>query len=173
MFKKLFGVLQRVGKALMLPVAILPAAGLLLGIGNMLVNPDFLQYVPALENDVVQAIANVLMNSGQIVFDNLSLLFAVGVAIGLSGGEGVAGLAAIIGFLVMNVTMGTVIGVNDYVLSQGDFSYASVLGIPTLQTGYLEVYSSVYWHRPCTNDSSKSNFHPTWVSSQVNVSFRS
>lgn len=135
MFKKLFGVLQRVGKALMLPVAILPAAGLLLGIGNMLVNPDFLQYVPALENDVVQAIANVLMNSGQIVFDNLSLLFAVGVAIGLSGGEGVAGLAAIIGFLVMNVTMGTVIGVNDYVLSQGDFSYASVLGIPTLQTG--------------------------------------
>jgi PTS system D-glucosamine-specific IIC component len=75
------------------------------------------------------------MNSGQIVFDNLSLLFAVGVAIGLAGGEGVAGLAAIIGFLVMNVTMGTVIGVNDYVLSQGDFSYASVLGIPTLQTG--------------------------------------
>jgi PTS system D-glucosamine-specific IIC component len=135
MFKKMFGVLQRVGKALMLPVAILPAAGLLLGIGNMLVNPDFLQYVPALENDVVQAIANVLMNSGQIVFDNLSLLFAVGVAIGLAGGEGVAGLAAIIGFLVMNVTMGTVIGVNDYVLSQGDFSYASVLGIPTLQTG--------------------------------------
>lgn len=135
MFKKLFGVLQRVGKALMLPVAILPAAGLLLGIGNMLVNPDFLQYVPALENDIVQAIANVLMNSGQVVFDNLSLLFAVGVAIGLAGGEGVAGLAAIIGFLVLNITMGTVLGVNDYVLSQGDFSYASVLGIPTLQTG--------------------------------------
>ncbi|QWU17733.1 PTS system, D-glucosamine-specific IIC component [Paenibacillus sophorae] len=135
MFKKLFGVLQRVGKALMLPVAILPAAGLLLGIGNMLVNPDFLQYVPALENDTVQAIANVLMNSGQIVFSNLSLLFAVGVAIGLAGGEGVAGLAAIIGFLVMNVTMGTVLGINSYVLSKGDFAYSSVLGIPTLQTG--------------------------------------
>ncbi|AIQ63192.1 PTS system glucose-specific transporter subunit IICBA [Paenibacillus stellifer] len=135
MFKKLFGVLQRVGKALMLPVAILPAAGLLLGIGNMLVNPDFLQYVPALENHTVQAIANVLMNSGQIVFSNLSLLFAVGVAIGLAGGEGVAGLAAIIGFLVMNVTMGTALGINSYVLSKGDFAYASVLGIPTLQTG--------------------------------------
>ncbi|OKQ00178.1 glucose-specific PTS transporter subunit IIBC [Paenibacillus sp. P46E] len=135
MFKKLFGVLQRVGKALMLPVAILPAAGLLLGIGNMLVNPDFLQYVPALENNVVQAIANVLMNSGQIVFSNLSLLFAVGVAIGLAGGEGVAGLAAIIGFLVMNVTMGTVLGINAWVLSKQDFAYASVLGIPTLQTG--------------------------------------
>lgn len=135
MFKKLFGVLQRVGKALMLPVAILPAAGLLLGIGNMLVNPDFLQYVPALENNTVQAVATVLMNSGQIVFDNLSLLFAVGVAIGLAGGEGVAGLAAIIGFLVMNVTMGTVVGVNAYVLTWKDFAYSSVLGIPTLQTG--------------------------------------
>lgn len=135
MFKKFFGVLQRVGKALMLPVAILPAAGLLLGIGNMLINPDFLQYVPALDNHTVHAIANVLMNSGQVVFNNLSLLFAVGVAIGLAGGEGVAGLAAIVGFLVMNITMGTVVGVNDFVLSQGNFAYANVLGIPTLQTG--------------------------------------
>ena len=49
MFKRLFGVLQRDGKALMLPVAILPAAGLLLGLGNMLVNPDFLQYAPWLD----------------------------------------------------------------------------------------------------------------------------
>lgn len=135
MFKKLFGVLQRVGKAVMLPVAILPAAGLLLGIGNLFVNPDFLQYVPALEAHWVQVIANVLMNSGQIVFDNLSLLFAVGVAVGLAGGDGVAGLAAIIGYLIMNVTMGTVMGVNEYVLSQQGAAYASVLGIPTLQTG--------------------------------------
>ncbi|WP_211747513.1 glucose-specific PTS transporter subunit IIBC [Paenibacillus sp. Marseille-Q4541] len=135
MFKKLFGVLQRVGKAVMLPVAILPAAGLLLGIGNLFVNPDFLQYVPVLEAHWVQVIANVLMNSGQIVFDNLSLLFAVGVAVGLAGGDGVAGLAAIIGYLIMNVTMGTVMGVNSYVLSQQDYAYASVLGIPTLQTG--------------------------------------
>lgn len=101
MFKKLFGVLQRVGKAVMLPVAILPAAGLLLGIGNLLVNPDFLQYVPFLEAHWIQVVASVMMNSGQIVFDNLSLLFAVGVAIGLAGGDGVAGLAAIIGYLVI------------------------------------------------------------------------
>ncbi|WIV18394.1 glucose-specific PTS transporter subunit IIBC [Paenibacillus polygoni] len=135
MFKKLFGVLQRVGKAVMLPVAILPAAGLLLGIGNLLANPDFLQYVPVLEAHWVQVIANVLMNSGQIVFDNLSLLFAVGVAVGLAGGDGVAGLAAIIGYLIMNVTMGTILGVNEYVLSQQGAAYANVLGIPTLQTG--------------------------------------
>ena len=90
----------------MSPVAILPAAGLLLGLGNMLVNPDFLQYAPWLDAAWVQSVATVMMNAGQIVFTNLSLLFAVGVAVGLAGGEGVAGLAAIIGYLVMNVTMG-------------------------------------------------------------------
>ncbi|WP_054955525.1 glucose-specific PTS transporter subunit IIBC [Paenibacillus dakarensis] len=134
MFKRLFGVLQRVGKALMLPVAILPAAGLLLGLGNMLVNPDFLKYVPWLDAGWVQAIATVMMNSGQIVFTNLSLLFAVGVAVGLAGGEGVAGLAAIIGYLVMNVTMGSVLGVTESMIGS-DNAYASVLGIPTLATG--------------------------------------
>lgn len=135
MFKRFFGVLQRVGKALMLPVAILPAAGLLLGIGNMLVNPDFLQYVPALNAHWIQTIANILMNAGQIVFDNLSLLFAVGVAVGLAGGEGVAGLAAIVGYLIMNITMGTIMGVNEYALKTDSSAFARVLGIPTLQTG--------------------------------------
>ncbi|MNH74345.1 PTS system glucose-specific EIICBA component [compost metagenome] len=134
MFKKFFGVLQRVGKALMLPVAILPAAGLLLGIGNMLISEDFLKLVPALDNQGVHAVATILMNAGQIVFDNLSLLFAVGVAIGLAGGEGVAGLAAIVGFLVMNITMGTVIGVTPGMIGHNE-AYASVLGIPTLATG--------------------------------------
>lgn len=135
LFRRLFGVLQKVGRALMLPVAILPAAGLLLGFGNMLVNPDFLQYIPALNAHWVQITASVMMNSGQIVFSNLSLLFAVGVAVGLAGGEGVAGLAAIIGYLIMNVTMGTVMGVTADMVGGTDFSVASVLGIPTLQTG--------------------------------------
>jgi len=134
MFKRLFGILQRVGKALMLPVALLPAAGLLLGIGNMLISPEFLSLVPALDNSTVHAVATVMMNAGQIVFTNLALLFAVGVAVGLSGGEGVAGLAAIIGYLVMNVTMGTVIGVTPAMIGT-DPAYADVLGIPTLATG--------------------------------------
>ncbi|KFN11244.1 glucose-specific PTS transporter subunit IIBC [Paenibacillus macerans] len=134
MFKRFFGVLQRVGKALMLPVALLPAAGLLLGIGNMLVSPDFLERVPALDNQTIHAVATVMMNAGQIVFTNLALLFAVGVAVGLAGGEGVAGLAAIIGYLVMNVTMGTVIGVTPSMIGT-NAAYANVLGIPTLATG--------------------------------------
>ncbi|MFB5268070.1 glucose-specific PTS transporter subunit IIBC [Paenibacillus enshidis] len=135
MFKKLFGVLQRVGKALMLPVAILPAAGLLLGIGNALINPDLVQYMPFLGAGWVESVATIMMNAGQIVFDNLALLFAVGVAVGLANGEGVAGLAAIIGYLIMNVTLGTAVGVTPGLVAQQIPGYATVLGIPTLSTG--------------------------------------
>lgn len=133
MFKKFFGVLQQVGKALMLPVAILPAAGILLGLGNAFQNPTLLEKVPFLGAEWFQSIALVMEQSGGIIFANLALLFAVGVAIGLAGGEGVAGLAAIVGFLIMNQTMSIVLGVTADML--GEPSYASVLGIPTLQTG--------------------------------------
>uniref|UniRef100_UPI0040439D62 glucose-specific PTS transporter subunit IIBC n=1 Tax=Niallia sp. 03133 TaxID=3458060 RepID=UPI0040439D62 len=134
MFKKLFGVLQKVGKALMLPVAILPAAGILLAFGNALQNPALLELVPFFGNSGIVMVASVMENAGNIIFSNLSFLFAVGVAVGLAGGEGVAGLAAIIGYLIMNVTMGTVLGIEANEL-KGSTEYASILGIPTLQTG--------------------------------------
>ncbi|TXK90459.1 PTS glucose transporter subunit IICBA, partial [Parageobacillus sp. SY1] len=103
--KRAFGTLQKVGKALMLPVAILPAAGILLAFGNALKNPALTDRIPALKADWVVLVSNVMEQAGGIVFSNLSLLFAVGVAIGLAGGDGVAGLAAIIGYLIMNITM--------------------------------------------------------------------
>lgn len=131
--KKLFGVLQKVGKALMLPVALLPAAGILLGVSNALANPDIIARMPFLANDMVQLVVSIMENSGQIIFDNLPLLFAVGTAVGLTEGEGVAGLAAIVGFLVMNKSMGIMAGVTPDMM--GNPMYASVLGIPTLQTG--------------------------------------
>ncbi|WP_025027018.1 glucose-specific PTS transporter subunit IIBC [Caldalkalibacillus mannanilyticus] len=134
MFKQAFGVLQKVGKALMLPVAILPAAGLLLAIGNAMQNPNLVSRIAALEAGWLQLVAQVMEQSGGIVFANLALLFAVGVAVGLAKGDGVAGLAAIIGFLVMNVTMGVLLGVRVEDLAN-DPAYASILGIPTLQTG--------------------------------------
>ncbi|SHE85471.1 glucose-specific PTS transporter subunit IIBC [Clostridium fallax] len=133
MGKKFFGVLQRIGKALMLPVALLPAAGLLLAFGNMLRNPAFLQNAPFLASSGFQLFASVMENAGDIIFGNLSLIFAVGVAVGLSDGEGVAGLAAIVGFLILNVTMGTFVGVTLDMTK--DPMYALVMGIPTLQTG--------------------------------------
>ena len=135
MFKNAFGVLQKVGKALMLPVAILPAAGILLAIGNALQNPTLIDLAPFLDNSGIAMVAKIMEQAGSVIFGNLSLLFAVGVAIGLAGGEGVAGLAAIVGFLIMNATMGTALGIDADALAKHPQSYASVLGIPTLQTG--------------------------------------
>jgi glucose PTS system EIICBA or EIICB component len=135
MFKNTFGVLQKVGKALMLPVAILPAAGILLAVGNALQNPTLLDLAPFIDNHGVAMVAKIMEQAGSVIFGNLALLFAVGVAIGLAGGEGVAGLAAIVGFLIMNATMGTALGITADDLVKHPQSYASVLGIPTLQTG--------------------------------------
>lgn len=134
MFQKAFGVLQQIGKALMLPVAILPAAGLLLAFGNAFQNPALVSRLAFLSNPSFQLVAKVMEEAGGIVFSNLSLLFAVGVAVGLAAGEGVAGLAAIIGYLIMNVTMGILMGVTPDMIAS-DKSFAMVMGIPTLQTG--------------------------------------
>ncbi|WP_028784999.1 glucose-specific PTS transporter subunit IIBC [Thalassobacillus devorans] len=134
MFKNAFGTLQKVGKALMLPVALLPAAGILLAFGTTFQQDSFLERVPAFKAEWIQIFSEVMSASGGIVFDNLALLFAVGVAIGLAGGDGVAGLAAIIGYLIMNVTMG-VLGKVDADMAANSPAYAEVLGTPTLQTG--------------------------------------
>ncbi|WP_010198867.1 glucose-specific PTS transporter subunit IIBC [Bacillus sp. m3-13] len=134
MFKKSFGLLQRIGKALMLPVALLPAAGILLAFGNAMQNPNLTSRLGFLEADSLVLLAQIMEQAGSIVFSNLPLLFAIGVAIGLAGGDGVAGLAAMIGYLIMNVTMSVISGVTaDQVGS--DPALANVLGIPTLQTG--------------------------------------
>ncbi|MCR1951801.1 MULTISPECIES: glucose-specific PTS transporter subunit IIBC [unclassified Clostridium] len=132
--KKSFGVLQRIGKSLMLPVALLPAAGLLMGIGTFLQNPNIISNFPMLSGENFQLIANIMSSSGDIIFSNLPLIFAVGVSIGMSNGDGVAALAAIVSFLIMNMTVGITAGVD---LLQVDTNpmYDVVLGIPTLQTG--------------------------------------
>lgn len=135
MFKNAFGILQKVGRALMLPVAILPVAGILLAIGTELQNPTLLHLAPFLNNRVVAMAANIMGQAGNIVFSNLALLFAVGVAVGLADGEGVAGLAAIVGFLIMNVTMSTALGLTEAAVTKNPYSYSMVLGIPTLQSG--------------------------------------
>uniref|UniRef100_UPI003F68B7A2 glucose-specific PTS transporter subunit IIBC n=1 Tax=Macrococcus animalis TaxID=3395467 RepID=UPI003F68B7A2 len=134
MFKTLFGQLQRIGKALMLPVAILPAAGLLLGIGAALQTESLVDFFPFLSNDIIVKIASMLQAAGGIIFDNLPLLFALGVAVGLAGGDGVAAIAAFVGYLVLNVTMGQIGGITAENVGSSP-GYATVLGIPTLQTG--------------------------------------
>jgi glucose PTS system EIICBA or EIICB component len=145
MMKNAFGILQKIGRALMIPVAILPAAGILLALGDALQNPDLLQAVEFLNSSWVQLIATVMQSAGDIVFANLPLLFAVGVAIALTNGDGVAGIAAIIGYLIMNATMSAVLIANGSIpsdaveravfFSGNHPAYTMMLGIPTLATG--------------------------------------
>ncbi|RZI03180.1 PTS glucose transporter subunit IICBA [Staphylococcus condimenti] len=147
LLKRFFGQLQRIGKALMLPVAILPAAGILLAFGNAMHNEQILHFAPWMENHYIQLISQIMESSGQVIFDNLPLLFAMGTALGLAGGDGVAGIAALVGYLIMSATMGKIAGITiDDIFSYADGAktlgqsakdpaHALVLGIPTLQTG--------------------------------------
>lgn len=129
-----FGTLQKVGKALMLPVALLPAAGILLAFGTSFAQDTWIERFPWFGNDYVLRVLEVMAAAGGVVFDNLPLLFAVGVAVGLAKGDGVAGLAAIIGYLIMNVTMGVFAEVTGD-MAANEPAFAQVLGINTLQTG--------------------------------------
>src|SRR5438876_12116854 len=84
-FDRALGALQSIGRSLMLPIAVLPAAALLLRLGQ----PDLLNI-------------SWIAAAGNAIFANLSMIFAIGIAIGLTGGEGAAGLAALVGFRVFN-----------------------------------------------------------------------
>ncbi|ALL70564.1 PTS system, glucose-specific IIB component (plasmid) [Paraburkholderia caribensis MBA4] len=117
MFKHAFGVLQKVGKSLMLPVAVLPVAGLLLGLGAT----DFHGYVPAI-------VLALMKNAGDVIFANLPLIFAIGVALGFTENDGVSGIAATIGYLVMIATLGVI------AKAEG-ITPDTIMGIPSVQTG--------------------------------------
>lgn len=107
-----FKTMQKVGKAFMLPIAILPAAGLLLGIGGALSNPNTVSTYPALGNEVAQGIFTVMSAAGSTVFDNLALLLTIGLAIGLAKRDkGTAALAGVVGYLLMTGTITALIGV--------------------------------------------------------------
>ncbi|AWX16048.1 PTS glucose transporter subunit IIB [Mergibacter septicus] len=102
----MFKTLQKIGKSFMLPIAILPAAGLLLGIGGALSNTATLQAYPMLNNPTLQAIFQVMTSAGEVVFANLFLLLTVGLCIGLAQRDkGTAALAGVVGYLVMNATI--------------------------------------------------------------------
>lgn len=116
MFKSAFGVLQQIGKALMLPVAVLPVAGLLLGIGAS--NFSFLPEI----------VSQVMAKGGDAIFGNLPIIFAVGVALGLAKNDGVAAIAAVVGYFVMTATLGAMAVFLDVPVLAGKT-------VPTIDTG--------------------------------------
>lgn len=135
---KIFGVLQRVGRSFMLPIAILPVAGLFLGIGGSLTNETMLEAYNLMgllgPGTFANAILQVLNSAGSVVFNNLPIIFAMGVAIGMAKQEKeVAALASAIAFFIMHATIGAMIGAFGAPDLAG--ATAEVLGMTSLQMG--------------------------------------
>ncbi|WP_322862418.1 PTS transporter subunit EIIC [Aeromonas allosaccharophila] len=110
-----FAKLSMIGRALMLPISLLPAAGLLLAFGSRFDMP-------------------LMMRAGGVIFDNLPLLFAIGSAVGLAAESGIAALSAAVSMLIINTTISTLLGITPEMAASGG-RYAMVIGIPTLQMG--------------------------------------
>ena len=115
-FSNAFSYLQKIGKCMMLPVSVLPVAGILLGVGSA----NF-SWLP-------QIVSQIMAQSGGAIFSNLPLLFAIGVAIGLTDNDGVAALASTVGFAVFLAAMGVL-------AKMRGIETATVMGIPTIETG--------------------------------------
>jgi PTS system glucose-specific IIC component len=114
--KDAFAVLQKVGKSLMLPVAVLPVAGILLGVGSA-----GFSWMPPL-------LSTVMKEAGGVIFGNLPIFFAIGVAIGLSENDGVASMSAVVGYAVLLATMGVM-------AARRGVELTSIMGIKSLDTG--------------------------------------
>ena len=144
---KIFEVLQRVGRSFMLPIAILPVAGLLLGLGSSFTNETTIAtyHLGGIlgEGTVLHALLVIMNKVGSAIFDNLPLLFAVGVAIGMAKKEKeVSALSAVIAYFVMNISISGMLEINGKITADGKIAsdvltgtIASVCGINTLQMG--------------------------------------
>lgn len=159
MKNNLFSLLQRIGRAFMLPIAVLPMAGILLGVGGAFTSPAIIETYNLTflaPGTILNKVLILFFNSGLFVFANLSVIFAVGVAIGLANkNKETAALSALLGFLLFHTVIGTVLGFMGYTpdtttvdaflasgMSIGDATgkaalYSRELGIFTLQTGVL------------------------------------
>src|SRR5580765_7375212 len=115
-FKGAFSLMQKIGKCMMLPVSVLPVAGILLGVGSA----NF-SWLP-------QTVSQVMAASGNAIFANLPLLFAIGVAIGLTENDGVAAMAGTVGYVVFLAALGICAKLRGIETS-------SIMGIPSIETG--------------------------------------
>ena len=137
---KIFGVLQRVGRSFMLPIAILPVAGLLLGLGGSFTNETMLKTYGLMKimgpGTVLNLILQVMSAAGNIIFMNLPVIFAMGVAIGMAKKEKeVAALASVISFFIMHASIGALITANGGADAMLEGAVADVCGITSLQMG--------------------------------------
>ena len=137
---KLFSVLQRVGRSFMLPIAILPVAGLLLGIGGSFTNPTMIDAYGLAsilgEGTILHSILTVMSKCGDIIFGNLPIIFAMGVAIGMAKKEKeVAALSGAIAFFVMHTAISAMLDITQIGATLPNGSLTNVVGIESLQMG--------------------------------------
>ena len=144
---KIFSVLQRVGRSFMLPIAILPVAGLLLGIGSSFTNATTIETYGLTkilgDGTILHALLMIMNSVGSAVFNNLPLIFAVGVAIGMAKKEKeVSALSAVIAYFVMNTAINAMLTITGQILDNGEIAESvlegtitSVCGIQSLQMG--------------------------------------
>lgn len=144
---KIFSVLQRIGRSFMLPIAILPVAGLLLGIGSSFTNATTIETYGLTgilgDGTILHSLLMIMNKVGSAVFDNLPLIFAVGVAIGMAKKEKeVSALSAVIAYFVMNTAISAMLINNGQILENGEIAESvlegtitSVCGIQSLQMG--------------------------------------
>lgn len=126
MWKKSFALLQQMGKSLMLPVSVLPIAGLLLGLGSARsLSPEKFWFIP-------EVLGKIMKDSGDAIFANLPLIFAIAVAIGFTANDGVSALAAVVGFAVFLATLGAA---STELWGVSAEKLKPVMGISTLDTG--------------------------------------
>lgn len=149
MKEKIFGVLQRIGRSFMLPIAILPVAGLLLGIGSSFTNATTIATYHLTkilgEGTILHALLMIMNRVGSAVFDNLPLIFAVGVAIGMAKKEKeVSALSAVIAYFVMNTAINAMLTIGGEILADGSISDTVLEGTVTPVCGILSLQMGVF-----------------------------
>ncbi len=146
---KIFAVLQRIGRSFMLPIAILPVAGILLGLGSVFTNETTLETYHLVsifgEGTIMWGVNTIFKSVGNAIFNNLAVLFAIGVAIGMAKKEKeVAALAAFIAYVVMNTSINGMLLITGQIDSTGAMTENATilssaltqsLGITTMQMG--------------------------------------
>lgn len=155
MFKNAFANLQKVGKSLMLPVSVLPIAGILLGVGSA----NF-SWLPAV-------VSHVMAEAGGSVFANMPLIFAIGVALGFTNNDGVSALAAVVAYGIMVKTMAVVAPLVLHLPAE------EIAAKHLADTGYSGGLSPVRLQRTCLTASTVSSCLSIWASLLVSVSCRS
>lgn len=131
---KLLDSLQKFGPAMLPVIALIPVGGLLLGLGVMMQNPTFIETLPVLESGGLQLIAGLFSTIGNLIIGNLPIIFACTVSFGLCNQDGIAALSGVVGYLTFISALGYLKGITAENVGASN-STATILGIPTMQTG--------------------------------------